>query len=263
MPNLLRAVIRSTSQHDWFTSITEFFLLVAGIFLGFQLDRWNDDRIDQIQADEYGMQLLEDLTASRIEMQTRIDYYETVKEWGLKALTAWDTEPVYSPEELIIAFYQASNDIPSSSFRGAYDALTLQGLAVLIDGPEFASRLSAYYSQPLDQFLDAESPYRTEIRSIMPVEIQVAVRENCATVEAAGLVTETLLSQCQIDIPPAKASELLEKLISQPGLQEKLTYSVSNNTLYRYVLDIKIEDATNITGTLQEIYGGQNDVSSI
>ena len=65
---MLRTVIKSTRQHDWFSSITEFLLLVSGIFLGFQLDRWNDDRIEQKQADEYGMQLLEDLTSSRIEI---------------------------------------------------------------------------------------------------------------------------------------------------------------------------------------------------
>jgi len=258
---MLRSAISSFRQHDWTAAIIEFLLLIFGIFLGFQLDRWNDNRIAQKQADEYAMQLIDDLTSSRKEMQMRIDYFETVKDWGFRALTAWDDDTPYSPEELVIAFYQASNDIPSSSFRGAYDALSDQGLAVLINGLEFASRLAAYYAQPLDQFLSADSPYRLEIRSILPAEIQDAVRQHCAMVEASGLVSETLLRDCRIDLPSGEARRLLQQLTSQPGMREKLTYSVSNNSLYRYVLDIKIQDAINITNTLNEIYNLQDKIN--
>ena len=36
-------------------------MLVFGIFIGFQLDRWNDERLQQKEADEYSIQLLDDL----------------------------------------------------------------------------------------------------------------------------------------------------------------------------------------------------------
>lgn len=252
---MLRNLIRSSQNHDWFTSVTEFILLVVGIFVGFQLDRWNGDRIQQNEADAYGIQLLDDLNAQQQEMQLRVSYYTNVMDWGMKALTAWDTEQSYSPEQIIIAFYQASNEIPASSFRGTYDALTSQGLAILIDGPEFASRLSAFYSQPLDQFLQAESPFREGIRSLLPIEVQEAVRDNCGSVSSDGLVIETLLQECSIDISPGRASALLHELIQDPNLQRQLRFTVSNNSLYQYVLDIKIQDTANIRATLIDIYG--------
>jgi len=58
---LLRSLTRSVREHDWVTSTAEFVLLVFGIFIGFQLDRWNDERLQQKEADEYSIQLLDDL----------------------------------------------------------------------------------------------------------------------------------------------------------------------------------------------------------
>lgn len=229
--------------------------MIFGVFLGFQLDRWNSNRIDQLEADEYGLQLLQDLTVSQQEMQLRIDYYETAKEWGQKALTAWESDTPYPPAQLVIAFYQATNAIPSSVFRGAYDGLTTNGLLVLINGQEFASRLAAYYAQPLDDILNAESAYRVEIRSLIPVDIQEAVRESCAIAGSAGFLTETLQRQCQIDISPSRAAEVIENLTEQPELKKQLTYSISSNTLFRYILELKIKDTENLRSILAEIYG--------
>lgn len=58
---LLRSLTRSVREHDWVTSTAKFVLLVFGIFIGFQLDRWNDERLQQKEADEYSIQLLDDL----------------------------------------------------------------------------------------------------------------------------------------------------------------------------------------------------------
>lgn len=76
-----------------------------------------------------------------------------VRSFGLKALSAWQEQPQASAEQLIIAFYQATNILPTSSVRGAYDALSSQGLMGLVGGPEFASRVSAYYAQDLNGVL--------------------------------------------------------------------------------------------------------------
>ena len=159
---MLQNFVPSMRRHDWVTSITEFVLLILGIVLGFQLDRWNSDRLDHKEADEYSVQLLDDLAFYQREVELRVACYETVKAFGLKALTAWEGQSEYSPEELVIAFYQASNIIPTSTIRGGYDTHSSKGLTALIDGPEFASRLAVFYAQPLDEFLESvsnNSPY--------------------------------------------------------------------------------------------------------
>jgi len=59
---ILARLVRSCREYQWFTAAVELVLLVVGVFAGFQLDRWNEGRLDQQRADEYREQLITDLS---------------------------------------------------------------------------------------------------------------------------------------------------------------------------------------------------------
>ena len=233
---LLRRLTRSVREHDWLTSIAEFVLLVLGIFIGFQLDRWNDERLQQKEADEYSIQLLDDLAIELSDIETQIAYFESVRDFGLKATSAWKEQPEAPAEELIIAFYQATNILPTSSVRGTYDALSSQGLMGLVGGPEFGSQISAYYAQDLNGILYPRTPYRMEVRGVLPNEVQMAIRENCSSLAGGGLIVETLSGKCDIGLSVPRAQEILTALINQPKMQFYLRQSISKESVSIYVL---------------------------
>jgi hypothetical protein len=248
---LLARLSRSFREHDWFTGIVELVLLVIGIFIGFQLDRWNGERLEQKEADEYSLQLLEDLTIELHDVDNMIDYLEQVRTYGATALTAWNDNPAADAETLIVSFYQASNVLPFSSLRGTFDALSNKGLMNLIGGPGFSSRLSAYYGQALNAVLDQHTAYRMEIRGILPNPVQAAIRDACSRLFSDELLTEQLTSDCDIGLSEPAAQQILSEVTQYPKVQFYLRQAISRNSVSIYVLQTKREMIENLRAELR------------
>ncbi len=157
---ILARISKAVRSHDWFTALIELVLLVLGIFFGFQLDRWNDERLDRESANEYRIQLIGELQVERSDITALIKYHESVRDYAEVALTAWEEQSPLDPESLVVALYQASNILPFTSARGAYDALSANGLIDLIGDVNLRSRLAAYYGQATDRVFEDEKRYR-------------------------------------------------------------------------------------------------------
>lgn len=243
---LLARLRRSFQEHDWFSGFIELVLLIIGLFIGFQLDRWNDERLQKKQADEYSVQLLDDLTVELRDLDNMIDYLNQVRIYGATALTAWEDNPAADPETLIISFYQASNILPFSSLRGTFDALSNNGLMNLIGGPGFSSRLSAYYGQGLNKFLDQRTAYRMEIRGVLPIAVQDAIRDSCSRLIIDEFLTEKITSDCDIGLTESAARKLVSEVTQHPKMRFYLRQAMSRDTVSIYVLQTKREIIENL-----------------
>lgn len=252
----LRSLMRSLREHDWTTSILEFVLLVSGIFIGFQLDRWNDERLQQKEATEYSLQLMDDLMIELRDIETKIAYFEQVRDFGYVALTAWEDQSEATTEQLIIAFYQASNILPNTSVRGAYDALSSKGLLGLVDGPEFASSLSAYYGQDIEGTLFQATPYRLEVRGVLPNDVQDAIRRHCSNIKTVRLASESLADQCEIGLPQSRAVKILAALTNHPRMQFYLRQTISKETVSIYIWAIQRERLKRLSDRLRSLHAG-------
>lgn len=227
---LLARIARSFREHDWFTAVVELVLLIAGIFAGFQLDRWNDGRLDQQQADEYREQLIADLDVERADVVWLINYHEQVRDFGLKALTAWTDTPVAGTEALIVALYQASNVIPITSASGAYDALSNNGLLDRLGGPALTSQLAAYYGQDLGSVLTEVKRYRLELRGVMPVAVQTRIMNECTRIALNERITEELSDDCELGLGEGEGEQILADIIAHPGMQSYLRQGISRDS---------------------------------
>jgi hypothetical protein len=78
---LLRRVTEHIKSQNWFAVGLDFFIVVFGVFIGFQVDRWNESRIEAAQENTYLMRLHTDMktTSSRNENQIRFMMEQTVK----------------------------------------------------------------------------------------------------------------------------------------------------------------------------------------
>lgn len=247
---ILARIGQSIRSHDWFTALIELVLLVLGIFFGFQLDRWNDERLDRVAADEYRLQLIADLEVERSDLGVLIDYHQSVRDYAELALTAWDAQPAADPEALIVALYQASNILPVTSARGAYDALTASGLIDLIGSPSLTSRLAAYYGQPTNSVFEEEKRYRRELRGVMPIAVQRLVREGCINVSVDLTITEGFSDECHLGLSADYSDDVLESVKAHPNMRNYLREAISRDSIFIYLMGAKLEVIDNLLAAL-------------
>jgi hypothetical protein len=238
---LLARFGRAVRSHDWFTALIELVLLVIGIFFGFQLDRWNDERLDRESANEYRFQLIADLEVERSDITALIEYHESVRDYAELALTAWEQKPSVEPEDLVVALYQASNILPFTSARGAYDALTANGLIDLIGDPALRSRLAAYYGQATSSVFEEEKRYRREVRGVMPIDVQRRVLDTCIVLSTDTSISERFSNECNLGLDPAYLGDVLESVKRHPNLRNYLREGISRDSIFIYLMRAKLE----------------------
>ena len=238
---ILTRLAKSFRDHDWFTGFVELLLLVIGIFFGFQLDRWNEGRLDQQQANEYRQQLIVDLEVEARDVDEKAGYHRQVRDFSMMALTAWGDEPAVDTEELIVAFYQASNVLPLTSARGAFDALSNNGLIDLVGGPGLTSRLAAFYGQEFNSVFAEEKAYRMELRGVMPIAVQEKIRADCISISVGAMVVEELSSDCDLNLGRADAEAILADILAHPRMRFYLRQAISRDSISIYLLESKRE----------------------
>jgi len=232
---------RAVRNHDWFTALIELVLLIVGIFFAFQLDRWNDERLDRESANDYRLQLIADLEVERSEIIAMIKYHEAVRDYAEVALTAWDPQPVVAAESLVVALYQASNVLPFSSPRGAFDALTANGLIDLIGNPALRSRLAAHYGQATDRVFEEEKRYRREIRGVLPIKVQRRVLDSCILLATDTSISESFSDECKLALDPNQIDEVLQTVRQHPKLRNFLREGISRDSIFIYLMKAKLE----------------------
>ncbi len=244
---------RAVSSHDWFTALVELVLLVVGIFFGFQLDRWHDERLDRELANEYRLQLIADLEVERSDIIELIAYHESVRDYAEVALTAWDQQPLVEPEDLVVALYQASNILPFTSARGAYDALSANGLIDLIGDPALRSRLAAYYGQATNQVFEEEKRYRREVRGVMPIDVQRRVLDTCIVLSADTSISESFSDECDLGVDPDYLDEVLKSVTRHPSLRNYLREGISRDSIFIYLMNAKLEFLDKLLNELHSV----------
>lgn len=242
---------RAVRSHDWFTALIELVLLVIGIFFGFQLDRWNDERLDRESADEYRLQLIADLKVERSDITALIEYHETVREYAEVALTVWDQQPLVEPEDLVVALYQASNVLPVTSARGAYDALSANGLIDLIGNPALRSRLAAYYGGGTNRVFEEEKRYRREVRGVIPIDVQRRVRDTCVLLSTETSISESLSKECDLGLDHDYLGEVLKSVKGHLNLRNYLREGISRDSIFIYLMNAKLEFLDTLLKDLQ------------
>jgi len=83
---ILRRIAKGIKTQDWFVVMLEVLIVVVGIFIGLQVDDWNEGRKTQERESEYLAALSEDLKTVRSNVESAIKTHENLASYGLKAL---------------------------------------------------------------------------------------------------------------------------------------------------------------------------------
>jgi hypothetical protein len=221
-----RVAARLRAQ-DWLAITIEIGIVIVGVFIGTQVSNWNQQRLEKRETQRMLTQLDPQLQAMRNYFSTARDYYATTRAYAATAIAGWRSDPKVSDEDFVIAAYQASqiyvfgtNSSTWSAVLGADQLRNIDDQALRAD---LSFLMSADYSQIDLPALD--TPYRHNVRRIVPIEIQDAIRERCGDQPASDNPAIILLpAKCDLDISQPVATQAAARLRAHPELMEDLQW---------------------------------------
>jgi len=221
-----RVAARLRAQ-DWLAITIEVGIVIVGVFIGTQVSNWNQERLEKRETQRMVTQLDPQLQTMSNYFSTARDYYATTRAYATTALGGWRSDPKVSDADFVIAAYQASqiytlaiNNSTWSTILGADQLRNIDDRSMRAD---LSLLMSADYSQ-ID-LPAVDTPYRQNVRRIIPVEIQDAIRERCGDQESAdnpGIVV--LPAKCDLHISHPLATQAAARLRAHPGLMEDLQW---------------------------------------
>jgi len=254
---LLAHIVKDLKNQNWLALISDFIVVVAGILVAMQLASWEEKISEKKLADEYAVLLFDDLKIDQKSAEITEAYYNQVQEFGKKALNLWAKQTELSPTEILISFYQASNILANNSAIGAYNALSSTGRLGLIGGPKLASKLSSYYAQDLDDIIYQQTPFRMEIRGILPIAVQLAIRHKCNRFVPGIILQEELTNDCDIGIENNEVIKLLDILKAHPKMSFYLRQKIMQDDLAVSILKLRKEDSQELQTLLESSLNNQ------
>jgi hypothetical protein len=236
---LLRRLAEHVRTQNWLAVCLDFFIVVVGVYLGFQITAWNESRQDVQRGEQYLARIRADLIADLDDMDHVSSYWSKVVDYGSAAIAYAETGQLYdgSARQTVLAFFQAGQVEPYITHSTTYLEMRSAGDLGLIENDQLRDALAQYYTAGIDErasHLTRFVPeYREEIRGLMPYAIQEFIWGNC--VENAG--PHESLVDCTLPVSDEVATSILETFISSATTLQDLRFWISNQVVALKVVE--------------------------
>ncbi len=237
---ILRRVIKHVRNQEWTAIVIDFFIVVFGVFVGLQVQQWNESRVDEGRAKAYLTRAQNDINADLIDYKIRLGFWKQVSDYGTSGLDYVSTGQVGNSTywQVLLAFHQASQVAEFYTTRTTYDELTSSGDQNLIKNVRIRNALANYYSETGITNLRERPKYRENVRGIIPIAVQSYIWENCYSSDDLG-VQELL--DCSAPISPRRAEEIVNMISGDAELMAELRYWVSTMTVAEIIAHTRIQ----------------------
>ena len=227
---IFKRMVANLRAQNWSAIAIELAIVIVGVFVGTQVSNWNAQRLEKRETQRMLAQLKPNLKTLTDYYSSARTYYATTRRYAKTAIGGWRGDPDISDSDFVIAAYQASQIVGigtnSSTWATVLGADQLRRIDDLAIRNDLSFLMSADYSQ-----LDTpavNTPYRPNVRRLIPIEIQDAIRSRCGDRAAPGGSTYLVLPpSCDLRIDPNKAAAAATTLRAHPELMEDLQWHVA------------------------------------
>ncbi|MEO7634727.1 MAG: hypothetical protein ABIS38_03645 [Sphingomicrobium sp.] len=224
-----RAVAKLRAQ-DWFAIAIEFAIVVLGVFIGTQVSNWNAARIDRAETQRMLAQLRPELERQIDTYRTVDIYYATTRRFAATAFAGWNHDPAVSDNDFVIAAYQASqisgvglNGTSWATIFGAERLRLIENRAIRRD---LTYLMETDYTPVSNDAVD--TPYRANVRRIIPLDVQDAIRAQCGDVVPPGRPNVIVLpTSCALGLSASQATSAARALRDNPDLANDLRWHIA------------------------------------
>jgi hypothetical protein len=247
---LLRRVIAHLRKQEWTAIAIDFLIVVIGVFVGLQVNNWNEARVDRARAANYLERLATDLSADLATFEDRMQFWNEVSDYGALSLAYAETGAAGGKSQwaLLLAFFQASQVAEFYSTDATYQELKSAGELGLIADTNLREALANYYSLGVNPALTERPAYREHVRGVIPLEIQNYIWTNCYTSDAEG---RQRMRDCAAPVSEAEAARIVREIASDAALMRELRYWMSTMHVARLIGRDRINFATSVRSQIQ------------
>lgn len=236
---ILRRVIDHFKKQEWTAIFLDFVIVVLGVFVGLQVNNWNETRADHAREESYLMRLRDDLILDQQTAQDRLKFWREVREFGQTGLAYAKTgdRGAYSAWQILLAYFQASqvNELfPTST---TFEEMRSAGELNLIRNVELRRQLAFYYTNNTQRAVTEYPAYREHVRGLIPLSLQNYIWEQCY--QANEL--EQRLDDCTSPISDMEAQQLIEQLRQDQGLLQELRYWMSTLKIAAFIAEDRLK----------------------
>jgi hypothetical protein len=224
-----RVAARLRAQ-DWVAITIEVGIVIVGVFVGTQVSNWNAARLERAQTQRMLVQLSPQLNDFKDYMSAAHRYFSVTRGYSTVALAGWHNDPKVTDRDFVIAAYQASQVYGFGANGTAWaSVLGSDRLRDINDGEmrtELAYLASSDYSNINEAAVD--TPYRSNVRRVIPIGIQDAIRDHCGDrFEPNRPAVVSLPRRCAIELLPAEAHAAAATLRAHPDLAQDLQWQMA------------------------------------
>lgn len=248
---ILKRLRAEAARQNWLGVAVDLIILILGVFLGIQVNNWNQARLDRAEGGEYRERLYFDLESNQRDLAFRIHYYGQTLAHARAAAAGLDQPVSADPGAFLIHAYQASNYIPQAIRHFTYDEVVASGKAERLGDRMLRERIANYYVglATMQRLFDNVPPYREAIRSALPFTTQAQVMKDCPEVLAAdqyGSVTPRLSDHCKSTMDARLAERVAAEVRTIADLRWLLNRTIAD-------LDQKIWNAHQLSNEAERL----------
>ena len=227
---ILRRLTANLKAQNWTALTIEFAIVVLGVFVGTWVANWNQERASKAETRRMVAQLKPQLDTLDSYFTVARQYYGITRAYSTTAIAGWRGDPKVSDRDFVIAAYQASQINTLNNNGSAWSTVLGSDRLRDISDPDMRNDLSFLMSADYSSIdLPAvDTPYRHNVRRIIPVEIQDAIRARCGDQPNPVYSSFTRLpATCDLEIAPGDAAKAAALLRSHPELLEDLQWHIA------------------------------------
>jgi hypothetical protein len=229
---ILRRLTENLRAQNWTAITIEFLIVVIGVFIGTQVANWNQERLAKLETERMLEQLVPELQ-SQIEFFDSVStYYATSRRFADLALEGWKDDARLNDSDFVIAAYQASQ-VTGIGTNAENWAITFGGDQLRnIENPRIRRNMELMLTSDYSTvtFNSVATPYRENVRRVIPIKVQDDIRRECGDRNVPGkygFVLVVLPETCSLKIPPAEAASIAAALRARPSLVEELNWHLA------------------------------------
>jgi hypothetical protein len=222
---LVRRSIDYFRRHDWFAVFVELFVVVVGLLLAFQIDRWWEQRGERIHEAEYVARLITDVESDIPVIQQAIELAKLRKGMVdvlmrvVETPTAANEHPIY----FIAAVQQAAFTYSPNLTNHTFDDMRSTGNLRLLREAEIKKALFSYYDFDQDQKQYRPLQFLSESRHF---ELAAGILSH----DQARLVQDTL----EI-VQPGELDNIDRSLLKPDDIQATVQRFLDNEALIEWL----------------------------
>jgi hypothetical protein len=216
---ILRRLSAAVAEQNWFTVFLEILIVVVGIFLGLQVDDWNEVRKDRVREANYlqriDAELAEDIT--KFETGITASGRRTEDARLILAVLADPTLATSTPTEFVRALVRAGFTYLPVVSDNTFEEIKSTGELGIIRDVALRTSLTEYYQHVRTY---SQWGYLREMNQTEYLKRQ------------AGILTPTQfeafwVSRSGVDVTSEEAKAALDNLVSKPALAEWLPVTIA------------------------------------